>query len=344
MQSIKYILFIILIVIIGLFVFSRTPVKDKVIVSGVADPSMYFKSRKMQKFCIALIKNDFQTTDKLLEKGLEINTIGDKAKNKRENEYAPTPLVWLFLGNAENPKKLKAFEYLLKKGADPMIPYDKYESTLLFETAGYVYPDYLKLILKYGRLQRNDLNKALKDTGTLNSPLLHAMATERFENFKLLLDAGADMNWIDINGESTLLEAVISGSWKFAYELLKRGVNYERDLKDIKRFIELESSPVTAINFRGVDYRQKIVQWFRKRGVEMKPGTAKDKKYIFENGKDVLYVNDGIDHETGKRIPGKEDKWIKFEESSRYEGTTKDPDTQKYLDPEIEKMKIEKIK
>ena len=310
-------------------------------------PEEYFRSKKVQKFCYALVENDFKTTDKLLKKGLDINIIGTKVKNKRKDGYAPTILTWLFLANKDTPEKLKAFEYLLKHGANPIIPHNKYNATMLFEAAGYEYPDYLKLILKYGNLKKEDLNIDL-NTGTMNSPLLHAMAINRFENFKLLLDAGADMNWVESKtGETTLYHCSGRGSWKFAYELLKRGVDYSKDSDGIKSRIESTVgsiySPATSIDFRGIDWRQKVVQFFREKGIEIKPGMSKRERYVNENGKDVLYVNEGVTSD-GKRIEDKPDKWIKISESTFYEKATKDPDQQKYLNKEIEKMKIERLK
>ena len=44
----------------------------------------------------------------------------------------------------------------------------------------------------------------------------------------------------------------------------------------------------------------------------------KNEKYVKEGDKEQLYINEGIDFQ-GKRIPDKEDKWIKFEESSIYD-------------------------
>ena len=309
-------------------------------------PGDYFRSKKVQKFCYALIKNDFKTTDKLLKKGLDINTVGTRVKNDREDEYAPTILTWLFLANKDTPEKLKAFEYLLKHGANPIIPHDKYNATMLFETAGYEYPDYLKLILKYGNLKKSDLNVTIH-TGNRQTPLLNAMTSNCFENFKLLLDVGADMNWTDKSGRTTLSKCSHRGRWKFSYELLKRGVDYSKDLDDIKSNIESTVgsiySPATSIDFRGIDWRQKVVQFFREKGIEIKPGMSKREKYVKQNGEDVLYVNEGITSD-GKRIKGKPDKWIKISESTFYKVATKDPDQQKYLDKEIEKMKIEVLK
>jgi len=318
-------------------------------------PEMYFKSKKVQKFCYALIKNDFKTTDKLLKKGFDINTIGDKVKRERKNEYTPTPLVWLFLANKDTPEKLKAFKYLLDNGADPTVVFNKYGRNMLHETASYKYPDYLKLILKSKQLKKENLNIALP-SGMFNIPLLKAMGNERFENFKLLLDAGADINWIQDYGKerspldrSLLNYCAGNGHWDYAYELLTRGVDYSKDLKDIILTIGIQDSysPITAINWDGVDDRQKVVQFFRDKGIEIKPGTNPGEKYVSENGEDILYVKGEIYYAESltpeEREKGEINKWIKFRGSIFDKHTTKDPDEQHYLDKEIEKLKIEKL-
>jgi ankyrin repeat protein len=319
--------------------------------SDTAKPETYFKSKKVQKFCYALIENDFETTDELLKNGLDINTIGDKVEKKRENEYAPTPLAWLFLGNKDTLEKLKAFKYLLDNGADLMIVYDKYDATILFKVAGYKYPDYLKLVLTSKQIKKENLNIAL-NSGTTNTPLLRASAMNKFKNFKLLLNAGADINWVEERTKRTTLHyCAMDGDWKYAYELLTRGVDYEKDLKRIIQTIEMEGigstySPVTAINWDGIDDRQKVVQFFRDRGIEIKPGTNPGEKYVSENGDDVLYINENILYKKSLALEDRKgiEGWIKFSESEFNEHTTKDPDEQHYLDKEIEKLKIEELK
>lgn len=301
-------------------------------------PEKYFHSKKMQKFCYALVKNDFATADKLSKNGLDINKKGTKVKNKRKDEYSPTPLVWLFLSQKDTPEKLKAFKYLLEHGANPLIPHDKYNTTMLWEASGYEYPDYLKAILEISKPSKEEMNVDL-NTGTMNTPLLHAMATLRFENFKLLLDAGADMEYIDKYGESTLEKCSGRGTWRYALELLKRGIDYTKDFQWIKDMVEMEGigstySPVTALNWDGVDDRQKVVQFFREKGIEMKPGMNPGEKYVRENGEDILYINEALLYKKSLSVEEKKgrDKWIKFEDSEFNEHTTKDPDKQIYLE------------
>ncbi len=302
----------------------------------------YFTDKKVVALCNAAKKGDTKKIDKLLAEGVDINTVGKTGLN---------PLYWLLVMNKESKKKRIGFKYLLKKGANPLQVHTKSNWNLIHTTAQYKNPDYLKMILKYGHIERKDLDAEIPNE-QFSVALMQAMATNRFENFKLLLDAGADMNWrkTDEVGmvKSVLRSCSMDGDWKYSYELLKRGVDYSKDLEFIKNRIESTVgsiySSMTGINWEGVDWRQKVVQFFREKGIEIKPGMNKNEKYVNENGKDVLYVNEGIDYDTGERIPDKPDKWEKFLESSRYKGTTKDPDQQKYLDKKLEKMKIERLR
>ncbi len=300
----------------------------------------YFTDKKVVALCNAAKKGDTKKIDKLLTEGVDINAVGKTGLN---------PLYWLLVMNKESKKKRIGFKYLLEKGANPLQVHEQSSWNLIHTTAQYKNPDYLKMILKYGHIKRKDLDAEIPNE-QFSVALMQAHATNRFENFKLLLDAGADMNWrkTDEVGmvKSVLRDCSLTGDWKFVYELLKRGVDYSQDLKYIKDSIESTVgsvySPASSIDFRGTDWRQKVVQFFREKGIEMKPGMSKNEKYVNENGKDVLYVNDGLTSD-GKRIKGKPDKWVKFSESTFYKKATKDPNQQKYLNKELEKMKIERL-
>ncbi len=297
----------------------------------------YFTDKKVVALCNAAKKGDTKKIDKLLGEGADINAVGKTGLN---------PLYWLMVMNKESKKRRIGFKYLLERGADPLQVHTKSGLNVIHVAARYKNPDYLKMILKYGHIKRKDLDIEIPNED-FSVALMQANVANRFENFKLLLDAGADMNWRKTNEvgmvKSVLRDCSLVGDWKFVYELLKRGADYSKDLEYIRDSIESTYSPASSIAFRGVDWRQKVVQFFREKGIEMKPGMPKDEKYVNENGKEVLYVNDGLMPD-GTRIKGKPDKWVKFSESTFYKKAGKDPDEQKYLDKEIEKMKIERLK
>jgi hypothetical protein len=106
-------------------------------------------------------------------------------------------------------------------------------------------------------------------------------------------------------------------SWQFAYELLKRGANFNTNMRDgqpeIVRVIEeIIFHPSVSLNYRGVDYRQKCVEYLENHSVpKIHPWMPEDEKYEKENGKYQLYIleKDG----------DKKGQWVKFEESSRYQ-------------------------
>ena len=68
------------------------------------------------------------------------------------------------------------------------------------------------------------------------------------------------------------------------------------------------------------DYRQRVIEFLREKGVEVHPWMPEDEEYRYENGVAQLYIKE----ENGE--------WVKFEESSRYTPNDYDPDKQKPLE------------
>ena len=282
----------------------------------------FFKDPKVVEFCKSIEKGDFQRADELLKEGVDINTVGKDGM---------TPFLWLvkhaIMASKPEAKK-QAFQYFLKKRANPLKLYniDHKEgqyTTVLHYVSRLKDPWFLKELLESKLIKKEDIDFRLPGKGNVTAILL-ANANDRFTNFKMLLDYGADINWRrSEKGDSLLWHCLASIHWKYVYELLKRGVKFDIDKRDGRSIIvrgmeDFNFWPSVSLNYKGKDYRQKCVNFLRKKGVKVNPWMPKNEKYIKENGKDVLYVNEGINW-LGERIPNKEDKWIKFEESSMYD-------------------------
>ena len=264
-------------------------------------PIPYFSDKKVRELSWAAKKGDTKKIDRLLREGVDINY-------RNKDNY--TPLSWLFYYQRQrkSEKVKKGFKYLLKKGADPLIKPNKLWP-VLHGTANYEDSTYLKMILE------NGVNVDAEVDGIYNkTALLQAISANRFENFKMLLDYGADVEWANELGNTPLIEGSGNGTWRFAYELLKRGANYtvksnilKNDSKaDIIRTLEgLRYWPSVATSYHGTDYRQKCVEFLREKGVEVHPWVPEDEKYVTENGKDVLYIKEN-------------DQWVKYEDSEKY--------------------------
>ena len=283
---------------------------------------VFFEDPKVIDFCKSIEKGDFKKADELLKEGVDINTVGKDGM---------TPFLWstdyALFKNRELEKQ--AFQYFLKKRANPLKIYniDHKEgqyTTVLHYVSRLEDPWFLKELLESKIIKKEDIDFRLPGKGNITAILL-ANANDRFTNFKMLLDYGADINWRrSEEGDSLLWHCLASIHWKYVYELLKRGVEFNaQKLWNGKPWIVgtaegLNYWPSVSLNYRGKDYRQKCVNFLRKKGVKVNPWMPKNEKYIKENGKDVLYVNEGINW-LGEKIPNKEDKWIKFEESSMYD-------------------------
>ncbi len=307
---------------------------------------VFFEDPKVVDFCKNIEKGDFQKADELLKEGVNINTVGKDGM---------TPFLWSADYALFKTKELEkqAFQYFLKKRANPLKIYniDHKEGqyiTVLHYVSRLEDPWFLKELLGSKLIKKEDIDFRLPGKGNITAILL-ANANDRFTNFKMLLDYGADINWRrSEDGDSLLWHCLASIHWKYVYELLKRGVEFNIDKRDGKSIIvrgmeNFDYWPSVSLNYKGKDYRQKCVNFLRKKGIEVNPWMPKNEKYIKENGKDVLYVNEGI-NSLGERVSNKEDKWIKFEESSMYDPEfkkrdTNDKYTEKYKDlqqPEID--------
>ncbi len=307
---------------------------------------VFFEDPKVVDFCKSIEKGDFQKADELLKEGVNINTVGKDGM---------IPFLWSTDYALFKTKELEkqAFQYFLKKRANPLKLYniDHKEgqyTTVLHYVSRLEDPWYLKELLESKLIKKEDIDFRLPGKGNITAILL-ANANDRFTNFKMLLDYGADINWRRSEKGDTLLSNCVGNmSWRFAYELLKRGVDFNIDSLNGQSDVQIAAEelsfwPSVSLNYKGKDYRQKCVNFLRKKGIEVNPWMPKNEKYIKENGKDVLYVNEGINW-LGERVPNKEDKWIKFEESSMYDPEFKKRDandkyTEKYKDlqqPEID--------
>ena len=304
-----------LFVLIGIYHVSKKiskTVQDIQVRQHQYDPENLFSDQKVIKLCYALKAGDLNKADELLKEGVDINTVGKDGM---------TPFLWLFKfsGLYDEDIMKKSFQWLVEHKADPTVVYhwkgNAYYTVFHLSAEN---PDifYLKTLLESGLIK--DIDMELPENANPTA-LLQANISDRFENFKMLLDYGADPNKIIKLGvdRATLNIAEGNMSWRFAYELLKRGANFNTNMRDgkpeIVRVIEdVVFVPSVSLNYRGVDYRQKCVEFLEEHGVKnIHPDMPDDEKYVKENGKYQLYILEKEGEKAGQ--------WVKFEESSKYE-------------------------
>lgn len=167
------------------------------------------------------------------------------AKNKQMLEARDPKFGETLLAIAVMTLKYNSAKTLLALGADPNSQ-DKYAgSSPLMEAAGILLtdslqygsnPKYLKLLLKYG----GDPNAEQKGPrppgyGVRETPLLEACSSGYLDLVKLLVDAGAKINYN--NGQTPLFNAVISAytSPDAVLYLIEKGADYKKPfMKNIK--------------------------------------------------------------------------------------------------------------
>ncbi|HEY5714288.1 MAG TPA: ankyrin repeat domain-containing protein [Candidatus Gracilibacteria bacterium] len=192
------------------------------------------------------------------------------------------PLFWLFVMNRDTEAKKKGFKHLLKNGANPLhIAEDS--QTVLHLSAGHKDPYYLKTILEVQPDIDIDFESSKSSWAT---PLMKALLSDRYENFKIILEHGTDIEKKNARGDTPL--AMARSDYEFAYLLLQRGADYTVGEGEITggnpkgrsalvwSIEALRYWPSMAIEHHGIDYREKVIEFLREKGVEVNPWYPED--------------------------------------------------------------------
>lgn len=180
------------------------------------DPLMRFKG-KYRKLAEAVEKEDTLAIKKIVkEKGLDINY--------QEPQFGETLLMW-----AVQNTKYESCKTLLELGADPNLKStDNKTSALMFSAKNYDTSDYLKLLLEYGG-NAND-SSDFQGVNYLRTPLIAASST-RLESVKILVERGANVNYISHHHQVALRAALGFDKINIArYLLIEKEANFNMDL------------------------------------------------------------------------------------------------------------------
>lgn len=216
-------------------------------------------------------KGDTKKIDQLIENGVDINAKG---------KFSFTPLSWVLLNTKPNHKSKIGFKHLLIKGANTSDPLAFGLNTPLHYSASIYDSYYLEEIIKHG----HDLN--INDNRFGDTPLMATIAIghRSFNNFLILLNAGADPEIKKINGNSVLSYASGNGTWRYTYELLNRGADFTEispynsyNIPDIVLTLEnIRYWPQASLSAYGIDWREKVIEFLRNEGVEVYPWYPED--------------------------------------------------------------------
>jgi len=173
--------------------------------------------------------------------------IGDIKKIKEEVIKKKVPVDYLesrfgntLLMMAIYNSKYESVETLLKLGANPNL-HDTYKGeTAVIVAAGNDDPKYLKLVLEYSG-DPNSIENVFSDpngkmdqsryTALTKAVLPSLMGKKNLENVKLLVDAGADINYTKKGIiQTALAEALIQDQMDVAMYLIEKGADYTKPI------------------------------------------------------------------------------------------------------------------
>lgn len=174
-------------------------------------------------------KGEYKKLAQAVEKEdtLAIKTIvkeKDLNVNYQEPEFGETLLMW-----AVQYDKYLSCKALLEMGADPNLKStDNKTSALMFSAKKYETSDYLKLLLEYGG-NAND-SSDFEGVNYLRTPLIAASST-RLESVKILVERGANVNYMSHHHQTALRSAIDSKYINIArYLMIEKGADFKKPL------------------------------------------------------------------------------------------------------------------
>lgn len=171
--------------------------------------------KKAQRLASAASEGQVDLVDKLIAEGANPNAVG---------EHGITVLGWLLYR-----PNITGLKRLLKHGADPNVIWTKWDESrgwewsfihLATELSPKIGVEHLKAALDMG----GEPNLIVENYN--NRPILLADEPNNREAFVALVNAGANVDYIDPNGESLLQDAETNRNYELVYFLLKEDINY----------------------------------------------------------------------------------------------------------------------
>lgn len=224
--------------------------------SNQDDPKNTFSDPNVVSLLEAAIIGDGKSLTKYLDSIPDINVV---------SQSGITPLYWLIVDS--NTRNIEwAVGELLNAGADPhFVPEGwKYSSFLWAVRRGQV--KVVKAMLEAGV----DVNRLYSKLNLEPTPIFHALSSRDSFTLNLLIDAGAHLEFRNSLGQTPLLYAR-TNNWELAYILLKNGANFNaKDMWGHTIVWPIENNGYGILESE-IDWRAKVVEFLRNKGVEVNP-------------------------------------------------------------------------
>jgi hypothetical protein len=221
----------------------------------------YFGSTVQVKLARAIERSDEKSIDKLITEGADVNAIG---------KYDIRPLFW-----ALAKRKIESFEILLKNGADPnfyMMDTDdqphQFKPSLMEYLVELDVSEYLKLALQYVG-NPNFVVESFYPSGKLSSSstiIYSAIMGNRFENVRMLVRAGADLDHGNFSGETPSQVAAAIANFDMVFFFLEQGA--DPTIKD--NFGYDLSAQIRSSGDGGINPKSEQYGWYLKVVKELK--------------------------------------------------------------------------
>jgi ankyrin repeat protein len=190
--------------------------------------------------------------DRLVAEGVDVNSRGTQNA---------TPLFW-------SMRNLSGFERLLELGADPNILFGD-GSTVMHWAARADDPAFIEAALQHGG-DPNLVARSSKET-PLASAIGMVKSEANDEVIDALLDAGANIDALNDNGDTPAMTAAGFARFDLVYKLLMRGASYSIRNKSGKTLVD------RVAGFRGglepgsewAAWYDRVVAWLNEQGVEV---------------------------------------------------------------------------
>ncbi|WP_243374941.1 ankyrin repeat domain-containing protein [Geotalea sp. SG265] len=192
--------------------------------------------------------------------------------NYQEPRFGQTLLIWSILND-----RYKSAEKLLQLGADPNLQNHDGLSALMYaaewsskEWKGN--PKYLKLVLRYGG-DPNAIAKPISPPARLQTPLISAVNSLSLDNVKIIINAGADPNYID-GCKSALVAAFDLGQIDIVHYLIieKKIDVHTADCKtlngDTITVLSQLRNMVYPLGSREHKVKMEVVQYLKSQGLD----------------------------------------------------------------------------
>lgn len=188
--------------------------------------------------------------------------LGSAIVDYKEPKYGLTLLSWAIIN-----KRFFAARTLLKCGANPNLANEKGISPIFYAATNEFSSDYLKLLLNHGA----DPNSKNQIDSNLFYPVICDAVSTNLENTKLLVDAGADINYTS-DGILCAFSEAVRYDIKIAEYLIRKGAIVNRPaylrMSDTLYAIDMIKEAEYMSDSASYVVAQRVLKFLRERGAD----------------------------------------------------------------------------